>query len=302
MNATDVLQKVLTYIHNCESAKIQELINKHRDIIVSIYDFEAFVCAFSDNFKELEQCININGSGGSLIPKLNLTSIACLYIAAITKLKIAKTGSVKNTSMVGSSDFFRSLGLLSAHNKLNGLHKYGFCYYDHIELAPWKLYKELLSQNKSLNEYIQNGVFFEYSANVYGIGISKSNYIEKLEYGKIYNKPQTIFYYYTNTAYGMIDEIMQGDVYVNDNYLLSIKGDIYIPKKSSEIINEGIKLIYGVSNNKSAIESLRYTVAIILNILSNCSIDEGIKLFNTAFKRKTAGTLVDNLKALYLQK
>lgn len=300
MNSKDLLQRALSYIHNCESAKIQELMNKHQDIIISIYDFEAFVYAFSHNFKELEQCININGSGGSLIPKLNITSIACLYIAAITRLKIAKTGSAKNTSMVGSSDFFRSLGLLSTHNKLNGLHKYSFCYYDHTELAPWKLYKELLSQNKSLCEYIQNGVFFEYSANIYGIGISKSNYMEKLEYGKIYNKPQTLFSYYTNTSYGMIDEIMQGDVYVNGNYLLSIKGDIYIPNNSSEIINEGIKLVYGTSNNNSAIESLRYTVAIILSILTNYSIDEGIKLFNIAFKRKTAGILIENLKALYI--
>ena len=229
----EFLKQVYFLILSGDRNGVQKLLSNNRSLYIDKHDFEEFIFSFSSLHNELKGCINLNGSGGSRIPKLNISSIACLYIAAITGLNIVKTGSSSNSSLFGSSDLFNELGLLHLKSKSSSLSLFHFAYYDYLQLSPWKLYRNILITNTSLKTFIENGIFFDYSAQYYFMGIALNHYYDRLNSGMRYNDPDSLITYYTNTKYGIIDEIIQGDVYVDDKYLLTIDGDMYIPRDKS---------------------------------------------------------------------
>ena len=301
MNGSQLLSEAHSLILMNEKERLLQLLKSNSSLQIDECEFERFIHSFLDSYKGIDNCININGSGGSKIPKLNLSSIACIYTAAITNMKVVKTGSIANTSLVGSSDLFDKLGLLHAHNKLKGLDMFNFAYYDFLQITAWKRYRDILTLNDSLKHYINNGVFFDYSASTYIMGVALSHYYDVLSKNKQYNPPRKLVTYYTKTELGIIDEITQGDVFLDGDYIFTIDGELYMPRDKKEAIDEDVRLIYGLSNNKSSIDSTRFTTALILHVLCNCSLDEGVKLFNNAYKKRVAGLLVDNLKLLYKQ-
>lgn len=279
---------------------LSKLVEENKSLRLDEHDFENFIVLFSSamNFPEIG-CVNINGSGGSGVPKINITSIACVYIAAIAGVKVVKTGSVSNTSLAGSTDFFERLGLLHATVKDKGLEKYNFAYYDYLQISAWKRYREILTLNQSLNDYICGGVFFDYPASTYCMGIALDCYYDKLRDCKTYNAPTKLITFYTDTKYGVVDEITQGDIYVNGNHRMTLDGDMYMPHDKEEVLKEDIKLIYGLSDNKRSVDTIRFTTALLLDELIGCGIEKGISLFNTAYSNGVAGKLVDGLINLY---
>ena len=166
MNGSQLLSEAHSLILMNEKERLLQLLKSNSSLQIDECEFERFIHSFLDSYKGIDNCININGSGGSKIPKLNLSSIACIYTAAITNMKVVKTGSIANTSLVGSSDLFDKLGLLHAHNKLKGLDMFNFAYYDFLQITAWKRYRDILTLNDSLKHYINNGVFFDYSARI----------------------------------------------------------------------------------------------------------------------------------------
>lgn len=287
----------LAYAFICSDrvSELSQLVEENMSLQFDENDFEKFISLFSSARKELSGCVNINGSGGSRIPKLNISSIASIYVAAITGIKVVKTGSVSRTSLAGSTELFDRLGLLHSNMKNKGLELYNFAYYDFLQISSWKRYREILMLNQSLKDFINNGVFFDYPASTYCMGIAIDHYYDIMQACKSYSPPSKLITFYTNTKYGVVDEIIQGDVYVNGCYRLTLDGEIFLPHHKEEVIEEDIRLIYGRSDNENCIDSVRYTTALLINELCGCSVDEGVSLFNVAYSKGAAGRLVDGL-------
>lgn len=299
MNGQQFLSQAYALICSDRVSELSQLVDENRSLRLDEHDFESFIMMFSSAHKELSGCVNINGSGGSGIPKLNISSIVSIYIAAITGIKVVKTGSVSCSSLVGSTELFDRLGLLHSTIKEKGLELYNFAYYDFLQISSWKRYREILVLNQSLRDFLSDGVFFDYPASTYCMGIALDFYYDKLRDGKIYTSPSRLITFYTNTKYGVIDEITQGDVYVNGSYRLTLDGDMYLPLHKEEVLEEDIRLIYGYSENKKNIDSVRYATALLMNELCGCCVDEGVALFNAAYAKGTAGKLVDGLTNLF---
>lgn len=295
--STDFLEKTKELILADKRKELCEFFYKHAKVKVSKSDFFKFVESLHPKYMDkLKGAININGMGGSQIPKLNISSLLCLYIAAMTQRNVVKTGSSSRSSLNGSSDFFEQIGLLNMKNKIQMLQKHHFCYFDHTQLAPWKKYKKELSCHQGIKKILENCIFFEYPESVYGLGLSDKKQKNILN-RKAYFQPVTIFTFYTNTTHGILDEIAQGDVFLNNDFLCHIPGKIYIPANPSDLQSENLKLLRGTSNNVSAINSLKYSVAIVLYALSYVSsLNDGLVLFENAYERKSAFQLICQMK------
>lgn len=184
---------------------------------VSEKEWIKFVESFTEDkniyFKD---AININGMGGTRICKPNISSIAAIYIALMSDYKVIKTGSKAYSGCWGSSDFFSEYGLLECKNKVDIINKYNFAYFDYLELSPWKKYKNLLMTNDSIKTMLDNFVCLDYKANKHFFGLSSINYFDTIRNKRIINKPNELNTFFTITTVGIIDEIVCGDVFINN--------------------------------------------------------------------------------------
>lgn len=299
MQTDEFFKKLRYFVLNNKADSLEKLMKKNRYTQISQKDFFDFIFSFNKKLqKRLVRCININGSGGSGIVKLNLTSLASIYVAAISRLDVVKTGSRANTGLCGSTDFFEAIGLLNVKKKLKAINRYHFAYFDYLELSPWKKYKDLLKINKTIELFLDNIVFFEYQAALHGLGLSNPEYLQKMCRIQTLRFPQNIFTFYTKLQGDKyIDEVCAGEVFLNDKFVTAIMSENYFPTTKSEILQEDIKLLNGCTTNTEAYTSLKYSVAIyLLGMKFVDKIESSIHLFEEAYSNKLAYHLVENIK------
>lgn len=277
--------------------ELGRLVQQHSTTTVYFEQFMSFVGMFHAKEKEeLRNCININGTGGSNTPKFNLTSIAAIYVAAISELNIVKTGSHANTGVCGSSDFFDSIGILNTSNKIDSLRKTHFAYYDYLELSPWKRYKSVLALNNDIAKLINSCIFFEYRANRYLLGISNQQYAKSIFQYPSYNFPDKIDFFYSIHNGKCVDEICGGDVFLNDKRILQLPHIYMQDLTKEEIIAQDKDLLCGISRDENLINYLAYSVAVYLYAIKfTTTIDEGLQLFETAYAEKKAQKLIKKI-------
>lgn len=281
------LEQLSNAIDNKNEDMAFELIKSNTGTYVTLDDIITFSQKFDKNIKRrLQGSVNINGSGGSGIIKPNLSSITAMYIACISNIRIAKTGSVACTGKWGSSDFFKELGLLNERNREYVWDKYGFAYYDYLEVSPWKKYKSALSQNTYLGDIFKKVVFFEYPTSYYFLGISLPRYHDSLLRLELVNRPDKLVTFYTESVNGIIDEFAAGSIFVQKKKMLQTLGILPSLNSTSDIKAINRDLVLGEGNTIWK-ECLENGCAIILKELGVVSsLDEGKDLFCKAWKDK----------------
>lgn len=292
------LQEAFYLIENEKAKQLKILMERNCDKSISFNQFTEFVDMFCQREKSiLRKCININGTGGSGIRKFNLTSISSIYVAAISKLNIVKTGSFANTGECGSSDFFNSIGLLTLPNKIDALHDFHFAYYDYLELSPWKKYKTELSLNHDISKLLNNCIFFDYKSQKQLLGISNERYAKSIYTFQSHCFPDKIDFFYSYYHGICIDEVWGGDVYLNGKKIAILPYITVGNLSKEEIIAQGMDLLFGQSNNENWVEYLAYSVAIYLIALEVVTtVDEGLQIFQAAYLDKKAKSLIENIK------
>ena len=184
------------------------LVEQNTNTEISPTQFEAFTQMFAKEEKEwINGSVNIHGMGGSGIPKVNITSLACLYLSAITDLPIIKTGSRKNTSVMGSTDFFEDIGFMNIRDRKSVFNEYGFVYFDYLELSPWKAYKGTLRLNNDISVILNNYHFFEYKIGTLGLGVSSKKIYSHFLSQCHFPAPDRIFTYCSEVNGMLLDEI-----------------------------------------------------------------------------------------------
>ena len=284
------LESIYKMICNNSKDKLIAFVTSNADNYVTCEEFERFTDWFKKEEKiSIKDSVNIHGMGGSRLPKPSITSIASLYVSSISYKTIVKTGSSKNTSLLGSTDYFRALGLLTPVNRRQYFEKYGFAYYDYLELSPWKRYKEILCLNRSINEILHDYHFFEYKIGVLGLGISSkelyAHFLKKVHYPK----PVRHFIFYSKVEGRILDEILPPD-----------NNQIILPTLSiDDILRINYNLTFGLEDDTLWLGSLRESVAFFLYQLGETdSVAEGRELFNRAYRDRVVKRNIDMLGVL----
>lgn len=275
------------------------LIEKNRDTHFQAEDTILFSRRFASERKlELKGSININGSGGSHIRKPNLSSIAAMYLATITKRNVVKTGSVASTGIYGSSDFFHQLGLTSREQQERCLKKYHFAYIDFLELSPWKQYKPILRINSDLDRIFYQIVYFDYPASEYFLGISKPYFHDSLANKlTIENAPEKLITYYTETPNGIVDKMMPGKLYTDGQFLCQVGPANVVPEIVSreEIYRINRALLHG-EYQEYWTDALTLNCSFMLWKLGFAStMNEGAELCRKAFQDRALDPLLNEL-------
>ena len=271
---------------------------ENRYEMVSISDFFSFADLFSEETKKrIRGAINIHGMGGTGIPKINLTSIASLYLSTICNRHIVKTGSRKNKSVMGSTDFFEKLGILHIKEKEKVLDEFGFAYYDYLELSPWKMYKGILSKNDNIKDILERTHFFDYEMGILGVGISSDKAYRDFLHKVHYCSPKEMFHFYTIVDNKRIDEILPGNIYLDD---ILFKGKLIpLPLLSSahQAYDISLKLIEGDVIDDYWYKALRVSVAVLLYRLHTTnSLEDGEELFEKAYRDKLVQKKIEKIK------
>ena len=283
----EFLARIAECVRDGSPDRLFKLIESNISTPVSPKEFEEFTQLFAKEDKLwLKGCVNIHGMGGSRIPKVNLTSIACLYLSAITKLPIAKTGSRKNTGIMGSTDFFEDLGLLEIRERKKMLETFGFVYFDYLELSPWKAYKPFLRKNIYIAEILEQYHFFEYEIGILGLGISSLSLYEKFLNQIHYPAPSCLFTFFSEVHGELLDEIV-----IPEQYNLLSKKLTY--KDISEINHN---LVLGLDHDSCWLDALRESVAVFAGELGAAtSLDHGREMFNKAYTDKMVANKLEKM-------
>ena len=282
----DNVDKLKDVIRNSSAIGIED------DVIV------VFLKKFGNDNKLLaEGAININGSGGSGYYKPNISSIAGMYISQLTDVPVVKTGSVAYSGIYGSSNFFRDIGLLNPQKRRQMFEKYGFAYYDYLEMSPWKKYKKILFEHPDFKRVFDKTVFFDYKASTYFLGITNRRYHWGLnDYLDVDNKPDDLVTYCTETERGIIDEAFpKGIIYLNDKQFQVCKTDYIMPLlkdvQSIKRVNEA--LLCGEEGGfwKEALVNTCALAFVSLNLVR--SFDEGREAFEKIYRERVVKKMLE---------
>lgn len=291
------LIRLFELIETGEDNRILQLIEENKKTSISIDDIIAFSRESGCLIKEqLHGSVNINGSGGSGIIKPNLSSVTAMYVACVSDVRVVKTGSCAYTGKWGSTDFFRELGLLNSENRKRVLEKYGFAYYDYLEVSPWKRYKKAMYSNTDLNALFWKVVFFDYPASTYFLGISVPRYHASLNQLWLENRPENLITFYTATTDRVIDEITPGKVFLQTEKFIDIPGNIPVLSNSNELRSINYKLINGEEEGvwKDCVSECCSIVLLKLHVTS--SLEEGKELFDKAWKDRMLLKMLKEVK------
>ena len=254
---------------------LMTLVKKNTDTAVLPTEFEAFTQMFANEEKEqINGSVNIHGMGGSGFPKANITSLACLYLSAITKLPIVKTGSRKNTGVMGSTDFFEEIGFMNIRDRKSVLEEYGFTYFDYLELSPWKAYKDILRLNSDISVILNGYHFFEYKIGTLGLGISSKKMHSYFLSQCHFPAPDRIFTYCSEVNGMLLDEISPSGYEYPFTKALTLR--------EVSVLNHA--LAYGDDTESYWYHALRESVAtfaVELNVAECC--EDGREKFDKAY-------------------
>lgn len=296
----EYLEKVREAILKKDKALVERLTAQYADAEVTPQEIVEFSRSFGTGLKaELRGSININGAGGSHIPKPNITSIAAMYLAAITGLRVVKTGSGAYSGLWGSSDFFRELGMLDPEKRNNCLQRYGFAYYDYLEISAWKEYKPIMLKNRALSRVFWEIVFFDYEADMYFLGISNPfSHTALAERLTLENRPRRMITYYTKTEQGCLDEAAPGQLFVDNRLFYQTDSGAVPPLQDlRELRTINRRLLAGQETGYWK-ECLKITCALCLLQLGRVScMEEGMQSFERAYREKALKPLLSVLEA-----
>lgn len=292
----DILDKAKYSVLNNDEARLIRLFKDATDLRVSSQEWCEFVDSFEVSLKrKIVNCVNMCGSGASRIIKPNISSVASIYLAALTRSDFMKSGSAANTGVFGSSDFFRKIGVLGYKNKIEILQKYHWGYCDHYELSPWKKFKGIFKTNDSIRNLMDCTVFHDYSSRVLYLGISDPSFANKINTYVNHNAPQQVKCLYSFHNFGCVDEATAGEVFFNNERICADRGIEYIPlKDANEVFEIDLQLLNGNCNNRFWLESLARTIAIVLFDMCYASdINEGLTMAYKAYKDCVAKKYLD---------
>lgn len=279
-----------------DEAGLVTLLENNTDLVISRQEWYEFVDSFAATLKaEIKHCINMCGSGASRIIKPNISSVASIYLSALTGVDFMKSGSVANTGVFGSSDFFEKIGVLGYRNKSEILRKFHWGYCDHFELSPWKKYKKVFKTNSSLCNIIENTVFHDYASDVLYLGISDPSYAQKLPEYINYSAPGIVKCLYSHHTFGYIDEVTAGEVFFDGRRVCGDLGvECTVLTGAEDVFNIDMQLLNGNCNDRFWCESLLRTVAVILVDLGRASdFEKGLSLACKAYENCLARNYLD---------
>ena len=246
---------------------------------------------------KLRGAININGSGGTKFAKPNLSSLTALYLGLSTNKTIIKTGSRAVTGLCGSTDFFYETGLMNEQNREYIFDKYGFAYYDYLEVSPWKRYKELLRNNSFLKELFQQIVFFDYTTSVYFLGIGDPRFHDSLKKLCLENKPEKgLVTFYSVIKQKYIDELLPGKIYINNKLYMDIKEEKCSCKMNrQQVLKINRNLLYGNEEGywKLCLKLSYCIIAIQIGITDE--LGEAEEMFEKAYQNKIVAKILKEI-------
>lgn len=285
----DLLTNAFEAIRDGNPAALEQLMEQGAHTPVTPREFEAFTQRFAPEEKQwLRGQVNIHGMGGSGLPKVNLTSIACLYLAAGWKIPIVKTGSRKNTGVMGSTDFFEELGILHAPDKKRLLEEFGFAYFDFLTLSPWKAYKPILRKNADIDKLLGEYHFFEYEIGVLGLGVSSGELYDRFLSQTHFPKPGRIFTYFSRTEEGLMDEILPAAP--PPRRLLT----------RQEVSRMDHALTFGRDADAFWLSALRESVALFARELGAVTcLEEGRERFDKLYAHRAVATMLAQMQNLH---
>ena len=251
--------------------------------------------------EKLKGAININGAGGTGFIKPNLSSLVALYIGLSIDRIIVKTGSGFSTGIWGSSNFFNKLGLMDCRKREYIYQKYGFAYYDYLEVSPWKRYKDLLRNNKYLNKLFRKIIFFDYRPSYYFLGVNSPLCYEGLKKLRLENMPSNkliTFYSVVNSM--IVDELMSGQVYVDNKLVLNedSEGIIWNRSDIKKLQKVNMELLVGTSDDywKKCLK-LSYSI-IVMNLCLASEMYEACEMFDKVYKDKKVMKMLKEINVL----
>lgn len=284
-----LLKTIEESILSDDTEKLIKLINNTTTIGLDDDTIINYLRKFGVENKTLaDGAININGSGGSGYFKPNISSIAGMYISQLSEIPVVKTGSVAYSGIYGSSDFFNDLGLLNPKKREEVFSKFGFAYYDYLEMSPWKKYKKILFGHPDFKRVFDRTVFLDYKASTYFLGIANKKYHWGLNYHLcVDNKPDFLVTYCTETEKGIIDEaIPKGTIFVNDNEFQVCDSDYEMPiLEDVQSIKRVNNLLLSGEEEGFWKEALANTCALVFNSIGAVnSFEEGKEEFEKMYR------------------
>lgn len=299
MDSYAFLNSAYDFIVEQNTEQLLCLLNVNRELAITVDDFISFTNRFSKEDKSLiNGSFNLHGMGGSGLNKPNISSIATLYLSVLSEQPIVKTGSRKNTSLFGSTDFFSSIGITEKTDKKVLFHKFGFAYYDYLELSPWKAYKDILSINYNINAILKETHFFDYTIGTLGLGITSQSAYANFLSKRYNNMPNKIIPYYSLIETTQVDELLPTEAFI-DNESISINPVMYKDFNLSlcEIQRINRDLVIGENTHKFWYEALRITVAAFLykiDVVDNFC--DGLSLFEKCYRDKLVKKRLDAIR------
>jgi len=274
-----------------DETSLTAMLENYADLIISQQEWYEFVDSFAICLKaELKHCVNMCGSGASRIIKPNFSSVASIYLSALTGVDFMKSGSSANTGVFGSSDFFEKIGVLGYKNKSEIIQKFHWGYCDHYELSPWKKYKKIFKKNDNIRRLIENTVFHDYASEILYLGISDPSYARKLPEYINHNAPRTVKCLYSQQITGYIDEITAGAVFFDGRQVCeALDVECGILTGAEDVFEIDIQLLNGDCEDRFWRESLLRTVAVILWDLGYASdLETGLSTARVAYEKRVA--------------
>ena len=280
------LEEIAVTIQQQDAASIYDLLLRNKTTHLTEDDIYSFLKANSRTIP-IPQAYTVCGSGGSMIPKPNISSLACLYLSCC-HLPILKIGSHKQTSLFGSSDFFDCYELTNKYINNDNIQ---FAYYDVESVKPWFKYRHLLPMNKSFRVFFEKHVFNEidYLGKFVGcLGSSKrSEYVKKdsgIPKGRIH-----MYYSFINGS--VIDEIVGNECYVDGSRIHLQHAGSYLPLNKKDIINVNDALFNGYHEKSIWYHSLRDTVSIALTFFKEESLLNAYREFDNIYESGGAAAI-----------
>lgn len=280
------LEEIAAAIQRRDTAAIFNILLQNKTTNLSEDDIFSFLSANSRSIP-ISKAYTVCGSGGSMIPKPNISSLACLYLSCC-QLPILKIGSSKQTSLFGSSDFFDCYGLT---NKYIGNDNIQFAYYDVETVKPWFKYRHLLTMNECFRVFFENHIFneIEYLGKFVGcLGSSKRSAYMKKESGIPKDR---IHMYYSFINKSVIDEIVGDMCYVDDSRIHFQHTGSYSPLTEKDIIDIDDALLKGDCDNSLWYHSLRDTVSIALTFFKEESLSNAYREFDNIYESGGAAAI-----------
>lgn len=284
------LNEVRRCILSDDALSLWDIIETNKNTIIPHYNIEKLLFDICPTQK-INADIHLTGQGGSKKIKPNLTTLTAYYLG-LCGYNVVKTGSIKKTSALGSTDFVVKIkSKYPVHWNCSNIK-----YYDIDYCSPWLKYRNILEQCYSFSSFFSEYIFNECKAKSKFVGVLGPDAIKIRNQKTILNPPNKEITLYTQLNNFYLDEIVIGNVFINNHLHITIPRIKYpiISFEDVDIINT--KLLLGLDENSYWYESLKLSVSLIIHFASDGRITHRAaeKMFINAYKFSKKLTLEKN--------